>query len=150
MKKTIEKTEQVSTLAERIKALRLSKKLSQADFAFKLGLANDSGAAILESGACAPTAKVLVEMAEVYKVDIHELLTGKPNPAIENEVESLRRLKHEYRELLNKINQAVEALSIVDGKISVRIRSLDSVLEKADVAAEKIGKEHGNGEKKAG
>jgi len=126
-----EKTEQkIETIADRLKAIRLELKLSQKEFAERLGLDNESVISVYEAGTCEPSALFLIKLEQVFGVDLHELLTGRPEPGTQNEIESLRKLKHEYRLLLNDIRSAITSLKTIDGKIKIIIQPLDKILSK--------------------
>ena len=118
------------TIAGRLKAFRLELKLSQKEFAEKIGLDNESVISVYEAGTCELSACFLIKLEQVFGIDLHELLTGRPAPGTQNEIEALRKLKHHYRVILNRIRSAITSLKTVDGKIRVIIQPLDKTLSR--------------------
>lgn len=73
---------------------------------------------LIEGDAGLPSVEVLVKMAEVYPIDLHWLLTGKPCPGMSLELQALRDVKHRYRVLWAKI--ASQAVKVTDVEKHVR------------------------------
>lgn len=118
------------TIADRLKAIRLELKLTPTEYAKKIGLQDADVIRLYEAGTFEPPACYLIKLEQIFGVDLHELLTGKPSPGTQNEIKALRKLKHEYRMLLNEIRSAITSLTVTDGKIKVAIAPLDKTLSK--------------------
>ena len=90
----------------RFRSMRESLKLNKAELADALNFTSPTTITLFEDGASMPSSQSLIDLAERYPVDLHELLTGEPSPAIKTEIETLRELKHQTRLLLAQIKEA--------------------------------------------
>jgi len=102
----------VSTLGERVKALRSSRKVLRDKFAEMLGV--ELGVVVcIESDLMDTPASLLLRMSEEFDADIHELVTGTPSPTIESEVRTLRELKHDFRIIRKDVETRLKLLNSI-------------------------------------
>jgi len=85
-------TELMDSFGERLTFLRKNHGLSQMQLAQQLGYKRGSSVSNLESGKTPPESYILVKLAEIFKIDLHWLLLGKPSPGVE-------RWRQNYAEL---------------------------------------------------
>lgn len=88
------------TFGDRLRAARKAKNLTQKQLADALGC-KEIGIGFFEADAALPSAEALKILGEQFGLDIHELLTGQPAPQIAKEIEAVRYLKKQFRQILN-------------------------------------------------
>ena len=107
--------------------MRESLKLNKAELADALGLTSASPVTMFEGGVGMPSAQLLIDLAKKYPVDLHELLTGEPAPAIKSEIETLRELKHQTRLTIAQIKEAMNQF----GSVKKKLQAVQAELSKA-------------------
>ena len=75
--------EEKTSFGERLAALRKQQGLTAAEFGKSLGVNGEFAVGMLENNMVLPSAELLIKIAELYPADIHELLVGRPSPAVE-------------------------------------------------------------------
>jgi transcriptional regulator with XRE-family HTH domain len=110
--------ENVHNFSSRLREARQAACLTQAELAKKLGLKGNTPVYRFESGVSSPSIETLCCIAEVLKIDLHWLITGKPSLAVERlriyasahiadvyqKIEGLKKLRAEY-ELQQAVGQ---------------------------------------------
>ena len=110
---------------KRLREVRAELNIRPMDFIEKLGLGSATMLPMIENGGGIPAAEILIKLAELYPVDLHYLLTGKPCPGIAIELQALRDVKHRYRMLWAKI--ASQAVKVTD--VEKHIKAIVDELE---------------------
>ena len=119
-----------TTFGQRFKAARERAKLTQTEFSEQLGFSSNVPVSNFESDAALPTVETLIKMAKLFGIDIHELLTGEPNPAIDVEVESLRKVKHGFRLIHNELKLRLGELQSLDRMVLDCEKVIETALKK--------------------
>lgn len=127
---------------KRLAAIRENAKLSRKDFAERIGLNGDDLVVAWESGSGYPPGDVIAMIAAEFKVDAHEFLTGEPSPAVAVEVEALRKVKHNFRLLLNVVRERTEKLKRMDRGITEVVKAIDKEIGKLSKTKKKGSKGH--------
>jgi len=124
----------LAEFGERLRAKRRELKISPDEFAEKVGFGSGNAVLFLESGGTYPTADALVKMSAAFKIDIHELLTGEPGPAAVIELEALREMKRNFRQVL---------LAVIEetAKVHTMGRSIERINKLIDMEIGKIEKQ---------
>jgi len=133
----------LAEFGERLRAKRRELKISPDEFAAQIGFNGPEAVLFLESGAMDPTADALIKMAKVYRIDIHELLTGEPGPAAAIELEALQEIKRGFRKTLLVAMEAAEKIKPM-GKAVDRInRLIDGAISEHKRKVKNHGQEKG-------
>lgn len=74
--KTVKAKSQAETLGQRIKRIRLSRKLSQRDLAAKCVRVSYAYISRIEANTRNPSIRALIQLGDALDVTAHELLTG--------------------------------------------------------------------------
>ena len=110
----------MQTLGDRIREYRTSIRMTQADFANRLGITGASVSAY-ENGTRLPSYDVLVKIADILGVTTDELLGRKKNDKVVIEVTNLTpQERHAVQEIINllekkeepQLRQAAEKISV--------------------------------------
>jgi len=117
-------------ITDRLVELREKNKLTHRELAKKLGVTTDM-IKYYEAGVASPDLNFLFSLAKIFKVDLHQLITGEPSPAITIEVEVLRELKHKYRVVYGEVGQRLSMLKTIDRHLTIIDQNLNSVLLKS-------------------
>lgn len=98
----------MQTLGDRIKAYRISIKMTQMDFAARLGITGSSVSAY-ENGTRLPSYEVLVKIADALGVTTDELLGRKKNDKVIIDVTDLTpRERNVIQEMINLLTEKEE------------------------------------------
>ncbi len=114
-----------STFGIRLKRLRNKElNIGPGGMAKRLGFNSAEPVILFEGDDRLPSAETLIKIAEVFNVDLHELLTGKPTPSLAKEIEALREVKHDMREIRNGIKERMNSL----GKLGRKVRECEEII----------------------
>ena len=120
-------------IKEKIKNLRASLKLTQADFANAIGVSKASVGAY-ENGKAKPSEKVIDRICETFKID-RETLTGAKKAAGEAAIKGREKVKSTARKTTTKAKQAAEKTKDVMEPV---IEAAAPVIEKVEKAVEPV------------
>ena len=70
----------MTNLGYRIQAVRKDSKLSQSDFAYRLGLSSPTVISRFERNERQPSIETLLKLSNLFGTDLHWLITGDPSP----------------------------------------------------------------------
>ena len=101
----------------RLGECRNAMRLTKTEFAEALELNGTELIDQWESGDGMPSTSMLFRMARIWGIDLNGLLVGTPSAAIVKELEALREIKREFRELRNSVRPRIENLKKVDRAI---------------------------------
>ena len=102
----------MQTLGDRIKAYRISIKMTQMDFAARLGITGSSVSAY-ENGTRLPSYEVLVKIADALGVTTDELLGRKKNDRVIIDVTNLTpRERNVVQEMIDLLTEKEEKNSV--------------------------------------
>lgn len=107
----------ICNFGTRLHECREALRLSKAEFAEALELNGPELVDQWEGGDGMPSTSILFRMARLWGVDLNGLLVGTPSAAIVAELEALRSIKHEFRELRNIVRPRIEKLQKIDRAI---------------------------------
>lgn len=124
MKKIKKNISPNKAFGQRLRAARKEAGLSQVEFAEKLGYKRNVSISNIESGRTPPSAPILAKTADILKVDLHWLITGKSSP------EALK-CEEDLKAAIYKISAYVSRslADYIDLKIT-RQKELDEELQK--------------------
>lgn len=122
------------TFGDRLKAVRRERKLTQRQLADALGC-KEIGIGFFEADAALPSAEALKIIGEQFGLDIHELLIGQPAPQIAKEIEAVRYLKKQFRQILNEVGQRVKEMKKLDWLVGACIETIEAGLNPRDTRA---------------
>jgi transcriptional regulator with XRE-family HTH domain len=107
-----------NTISYRIRKLREAKDLSQENVAFELGLSR-SGYNKIETGATDPSAKRLLQIAEVLEVDVKEFFTDSKTPKTSEEPKTQYGFatKSDFEELVNMIKEVTQEVHLLKATV---------------------------------
>ncbi len=106
-----------TALGKRLRFFRVQAKTSQAKLADKLGFAAPVVISRFERGQRLPSAETLIKLADLYDVDLHWLITGKPSPGTAKAVRVLKPFVYGH---LSEINQKIQTLETERRKLQGR------------------------------
>jgi transcriptional regulator with XRE-family HTH domain len=86
------KTEHKTTLGERLRNLRKSQGLNQIEMAKLLDFKTSVSVSNIESNKTPPDLQTLVKIGEIFKTDLHWLITGNPAPSSEQQDNNYQHL----------------------------------------------------------
>lgn len=128
---------------KRFQAFRESLKLTKAELAESLGFNSPETITLFEAGVSYPSPQTLIDLANTFPVDIHELLTGEVAPLVKTEVEALRELKHRCRLSLNEIVSLITRFSTLKRHLQSTQKELGRTIKlnsRKDTKHESTGK----------
>jgi len=128
-KKQDKKKLATSTLGGRLKAFRVEQKLDTSVFAHQIGLSSQIPIVMIEGGDSLPDVKTLMNLADKFEIDLHELITGEPSPALTLELEGMRKVKHQYRLLASGIQTQMDSLVQLQKKVKGIIKNIDDTIK---------------------
>ena len=80
----------MTALGERLKAVRERLGLNQSKLASQLNFSSPTVVSRFERGERLPSTETLIKLAELYEIDLHWLLTGKPSPTLKDAISQLQ------------------------------------------------------------